>query len=77
MPARTLARRFTEETGMAPMRWIAVQRVLEARRLLESTDLSIDNVAAESGLGTAANLRIHFAREISTTPTAYRAAYRG
>ena len=77
LSARTLARRFTEETGMAPMRWIAAQRVLEARRLLESTDLSIDDVAAESGLGTAANLRIHFTREISTTPTAYRAAYRG
>jgi transcriptional regulator GlxA family with amidase domain len=73
---RTLARRFADETGMAPMRWLTVQRVLEARRLLEVTDLSIDDVAIESGLGTAANLRLHFAREISTTPTAYRAAYR-
>lgn len=73
---RTLARRFVDETGIAPMRWITVQRVLEARRLLESTDLSVDDVALESGLGTAANLRLHFAREISTTPTAYRAAYR-
>jgi transcriptional regulator GlxA family with amidase domain len=73
---RTLARRFADETGIAPMRWITVQRVLEARRLLESTDLSVDDVALESGLGTAANLRLHFAREISTTPTAYRAAYR-
>jgi transcriptional regulator GlxA family with amidase domain len=73
---RTLARRFADETGMTPMRWVTVQRVLEARRLLESTDLSIDDVALESGLGTAANLRLHFAREIATTPTAYRSAYR-
>lgn len=73
---RTLARRFADTTGTAPMRWITVQRVLEARRLLESTDLSVDDVALESGLGTAANLRLHFAREISTTPTAYRDAYR-
>ena len=73
---RTLARRFADTTGTAPMRWITVQRVLEARRLLESTDLSVDDVALESGLGSAANLRLHFAREISTTPTAYRDAYR-
>lgn len=57
------------------MRWITVQRVLEARRLLESTDLSVEDVAIESGLGTSANLRLHFAREVSTTPTAYRDAY--
>ena len=73
---RTLARRFADTTGTAPMRWITGQRVLEARRLLESTDLSIEDVALESGLGTAANLRLHFAREVSTTPTAYRDAYR-
>jgi transcriptional regulator GlxA family with amidase domain len=73
---RTLARRFVEETGMTPLRWITAQRVIEARRLLESTSLSIDDVAAESGLGTAADLRLQLAREISTTPTAYRAAFR-
>jgi transcriptional regulator GlxA family with amidase domain len=72
---RTLARRFAEETGMTPLRWITAQRVLEARRLLETTDLSIDDVASRSGLGTAANLRLQLARDISTTPTAYRAAF--
>jgi transcriptional regulator GlxA family with amidase domain len=74
--SRTLARRFTEQTGMTPLRWITVQRVLQARRLLETTDLSVDDIAARSGLGTAANLRIQLARELSTTPTAYRAAFR-
>jgi transcriptional regulator GlxA family with amidase domain len=72
---RTLARRFAQETGMTPLRWITAQRVLEARRLLETTDLSIDDVASRSGLGTAANLRLQLARELSTTPTAYRAAF--
>lgn len=73
---RTLARRFTEQTGMTPLRWLTVQRIIEARRLLESTDLSVDDIAARSGLGTAANLRLQLARELSTTPTAYRAAFR-
>ncbi|MCW2930894.1 MAG: AraC family transcriptional regulator [Actinomycetia bacterium] len=73
---RTLARRFVEQTGMTPLQWITAQRLIEARRLLETTDLSIDDVAARSGLGSAANLRLHLAREMTTTPTAYRAAFR-
>jgi transcriptional regulator GlxA family with amidase domain len=76
MSPRTLARRFVEQTGMTPLQWITAQRVIEARRLLETTELSIDDVAARSGLGSAANLRLHLAREVTTTPTAYRAAFR-
>lgn len=73
---RSFSRRFHEEVGTSPARWLAAQRVLEARRLLERTALSIEEVAARSGLGSAANLRLHFARELSTTPTAYRHAFR-
>jgi transcriptional regulator GlxA family with amidase domain len=73
----TFARRFAAETGMAPLRWLAAARIREARRLLEVTDLPIDDVAARSGLGTAANLRLHLARDAGTTPTAYRATYQG
>ena len=74
---RTLARHFQAETGTAPLRWLTAQRLREARRLLEATDLPVDDVAARCGLGTAANLRLHLARDAGTTPTAYRAAYRG
>jgi transcriptional regulator GlxA family with amidase domain len=74
---RTLARRFAAETGMAPMHWLAAARVREARRLLEATDLPVEVVAARCGLGTAANLRLHLARDAGATPTAYRAAYQG
>jgi transcriptional regulator GlxA family with amidase domain len=74
---RTFARRFVAETGLTPMRWLAAQRVFEARRLLESTDLSVDQVAARSGLGTAANLRLHLARGVATTPSSYRRSYQG
>jgi transcriptional regulator GlxA family with amidase domain len=76
MSARTFARRFRDETGMSPMRWVAVQRLLEAQRLLEVTDLSIDDVAERCGLRTAANLRLHMGRHCGTTPTAYRTAHR-
>jgi transcriptional regulator GlxA family with amidase domain len=74
---RTFARHFVAETGTTPLRWLAAQRVLEARRLLEGSDLTVDEVARRCGLGTAANLRLHMSRDASTTPTAYRRTYRG
>jgi len=74
---RTFARRFLAEVGTTPMRWLTDQRLLEARRLLQATELPIDEVAWRCGLGTAANLRLHLARDASITPTAYRNAFRG
>jgi transcriptional regulator GlxA family with amidase domain len=72
MSARTFARRFVEETGRTPMQWVTDQRVLYARRLLEETDLDIDQVADRSGFGTATLLRHHFRRIIGVTPSDYR-----
>lgn len=72
---RTFARRFRHETGTTPARWLTDQRVLEARRLLERTELPVDQVAARSGLGSAANLRVQLARATGLTPTQYRRAH--
>jgi transcriptional regulator GlxA family with amidase domain len=74
---RTLTRQFAAQTGLAPMRWLTAARVREARRLLEATGLPVEVIAARCGLGTAANLRVHLARDAGATPTAYRAAYQG
>jgi transcriptional regulator GlxA family with amidase domain len=74
---RTFARRFVAEVGATPLRWLTDQRLLEARRLLEATELPIEEVAWRCGLGTAANLRLHLARDGATTPSAYRRAFRG
>jgi transcriptional regulator GlxA family with amidase domain len=74
---RTFARRFMAETGTTPARWLAGQRLDHARRLLESTDLSVDQVAERSGLGTAGNLRLHLGRRLGVTPTAYRRTFQG
>ena len=73
---RTFARRFKEETGATPLQWLLSQRVHEARRLLEETDLPVETVAWRSGFGTAASLREHFRRVTATTPTAYRRSFR-
>ena len=72
---RTFARRFRAETGTTPLQWLLSQRVLEARRLLEETDLPVEAVAWRCGFGTAASLRDHFRRATATTPTAYRRAF--
>lgn len=74
---RTFARRFVAEVGATPLRWLTNQRLLEARRLLEATELPIEEVAWRCGLGTAANLRLHLARDASITPSAYRNTFRG
>lgn len=69
---RTLVRRFVRETGLPPMQWVALQRILRARRLLEGSDLSVERIAGATGFGSAANFRTIFRREVGVTPTAYR-----
>jgi AraC family transcriptional regulator, transcriptional activator FtrA len=72
---RTFARRFREETGTTPLQWLLAQRVLEARRLLEESDLPVETVAWRCGFGSAASLRDHFRRATETTPSRYRSTF--
>ena len=72
MSERTFLRRFREATGMSPGDWLAAARADRAKELLESSDLSIDEIAAEAGFGTATTLRHHFRRRLALSPSAYR-----
>ncbi len=45
MSARTFARRFVQEAGTTPQRWLIAQRILLAQELLEQTDETVDVVA--------------------------------
>lgn len=76
MSPRHFARRFLAETGVTPLQWVIAQRVREARRLLERTDLPVEQVALEAGFGSAPSLRQHFSRAMATSPVAYRRAFR-
>ncbi|MER7013570.1 helix-turn-helix domain-containing protein [Saccharopolyspora sp. NPDC000359] len=75
MSPRTFARRFVAETGTTPHQWLATQRVLHARRLLEDTQLGIEQIARECGFSTAALLRHHFRRIVGVPPRDYRRTF--
>jgi transcriptional regulator GlxA family with amidase domain len=72
MSPRTFLRRFKAQTGASPHRWLLDQRLVLARRLLETTDRPVEQVASLAGLGSAQTLRLHFARRLGTSPLAYR-----
>ncbi|MEV0049103.1 helix-turn-helix domain-containing protein [Saccharopolyspora shandongensis] len=76
MSGRTFARRFRNEVGLSPGRWLIQQRIARARHLLESTDLPIDQIAAQVGFATAASLRQHLHTAIGVAPLAYRRTFR-
>ncbi|MGV8852452.1 MAG: GlxA family transcriptional regulator [Rhodoglobus sp.] len=75
MSPRTFARRFKTDLGTTPAAWLARQRLLHAQRLLEETTLGLEQVAWESGFGSAAVLRQNFARTLGVTPSAYRSHF--
>lgn len=77
MSRRNFTRRFVQETGTTPMKWLAEQRVLAARHLLESTTLDIETIARDCGFGSGSIMRKRFRAALGTAPTEYRLAARG
>ncbi len=72
---RTFARRFREQTGTTPLQWLLDLRVRNVQALLESTDMSVDLIAEQTGFDSAATLRDRFRRIVGTSPSAYRRAF--
>lgn len=76
MSPRSFARHFVATTGSTPYQWLLRQRIHQAQRLLERTDLPVEAVAERVGLGNPANLRKHFRRQLGTSPQIYRRTFR-
>ncbi|WP_079170458.1 GlxA family transcriptional regulator [Mangrovactinospora gilvigrisea] len=76
MSRRTFDRRFRTLTGSAPLQWLITQRVLQAQRLLETGDHSIEEVAQRCGFRSPVALRGHFRRQLGVSPATYRATFR-
>jgi transcriptional regulator GlxA family with amidase domain len=69
---RTFGRRFYTATGHAPLDYVQRVRIEEAKQLLETEDLSIEQVAAEVGYSDTVSFRRLFKRMVGETPAAYR-----
>lgn len=76
MSTRTFSRHFHAETGTTPLQWLLRQRIDGARLLLEDSDQTIERIADACGFGSAVSLRVHFRRELRTSPLAYRRTFR-
>lgn len=72
---RTLSRRFAEQFGLTPLAWVTQTRVRRAQELLETTALSIEQVATETGFQTASNFRERFRYVVGTSPNHYRNSF--
>ncbi len=72
---RNLPRQFRAATGQTPLQWLLGQRIRHAQSLLETTDDTINSIAAASGMGTATTLRRQFKRLTGVPPDTYRRSF--
>lgn len=69
---RHLTRLFRERTGLSVAEFLKEERLLEAQRLLEDTDWSIQQIAVMSGIENASQFTNAFSQRFGSTPTRYR-----
>lgn len=72
MSRRSFTRRFHQATGMTVGEWLGAERLRRAKDLLESTALSIEQVAERSGYKTAVSFRQRFNQAFRTSPREWR-----
>jgi len=75
MSPRSFARHFTQSAGITPARYVEKLRVEGARRRLEESRSTVDEVAAQCGFGTRESMRRSFQRTLKVSPTAYRSRF--
>jgi len=66
---------FKSEIGMTPLQYQKRLRLLEARRLLESTFLNVQEILLRVGLGDDSHFVRDFKKLYSLTPAQYRARH--
>lgn len=72
MSRRTFDRKFRASLDLTPQEWLIIQRTELAKGLLESEDLSIEQLAIEAGFNNAVSMRHHFRRIVGVSPSQYR-----
>ena len=69
---RTFLRHFRRATGKTPSQYLQQVRIEAAQTLLETTDLSVENVADSIGYNDYSAFRKLFKRIMGCTPSTYR-----
>lgn len=69
---RQLQRRFQTAFGVTPQEFLLKTRVLSAARMLETTALSVAEIARDCGFADQSAFTQHFRKRTGLTPTAYR-----
>jgi transcriptional regulator GlxA family with amidase domain len=73
---RTFKRRFTSATGLTPIAYVQRLRIEDAKRRLERTDATIDEISWQVGYEDPAFFRRLFKRMTGLAPGAYRKRFR-
>ncbi len=71
-----LIRLFRQQFGKSPLRFLQETRFNQIRHLLDSTVLSLGEIASKTGYGSDMALSLAFKRETGGTPGAYRESRR-
>ena len=77
MSRRTFYREFRAATGTTPRIWLVSQQVGLAARLLETTGLTVAQIATRAGFVDVSVLRRHFRARFGVSPSAYRRTFGG
>lgn len=77
LSARTLSRRFKLATGLSPQAYLQTLRIAQARDLLRHSNLTISDIAWQTGLQDVSYFGQLFRRHTGMAPLAYREAVRG
>ena len=73
---RTLHRRFQAAAAMAPLAYLQELRIEQAKELLESTRLSIEQIVGKVGYSDVSAFRRLFSKRAGLTPAQYRQRFR-
>ena len=77
MSRRTLTRHFQKATGMSIGEWITTERLRRSQTLLESSELSVEQVAERSGFQSSITFRQIFREKLGVSPVEWRKTFRG
>ena len=73
---RTLTRRFREQMGTSPQKFVVALSIDQAKAMLETTRMPVDLISNRCGFNSAVTFRTAFTRLVGIAPSRYRKAFR-